>query len=566
MSFNNQIDKLIEKNKHLKPVNMTHYDNPFLLLSEVRALNELIANTLPSSRAEVGDIEPNDSHILGSGLTIYEPSSNNAENLARHVMNEVYTSPENRREIQGYTMLNSFGDDRNVVYKSNKSNTILYGIRGTKPTSGTDWVTDLEIASSATLNILPTGHMKERYDNANNIYSKLRELYPKSKIILSGHSLGNSVGLDILYKHQADNNIELYGYNGYLHPIYAGKKDPRNHPQRTEGDIVSWWNSDKAKSFKTPMVKGVAISGAVVIGAYVANKIRKIKALEGRIKAGNELYARSMVLQNRGVAMAVLGTDADGVTIPFPGGEPFGMGEPLTGEALKTHEMEELERFLGQDLDAKARQWDSVGPREKREILREMEEEYDINWGADVIPEVDYTAVENNIAINFPELTDWTDELRDIGYIPDGYKYKVYLSDGDKGIDDIVFSNPSAEEFANQLNPATASGIINQTRITTSEILAEQMTASDILAEQAEAEVEGRRNEQGFLDYLEETFAEDEEYANILAERTALTSTLELAPLLGYGALILGIAYGFYSHLSGNFKPEKNRFISKKKP
>jgi hypothetical protein len=281
MSFNNQIDKLIEKNKHLKPVNMTHYDNPFLLLSETSALNELLANTLPSSRAEVEGIEPNDSHILGSGLTIYKSSSNNAENLARHAMNEVYKSPENRRQIEGYTMLNSFGDDRNVVYKSNKSNTILYGIRGTEPTSGTDWLTDLEIASSATLNVLPTGQMKERFNNANNIYSKLRELYPKSKIIMGGHSLGNSVGLDILYKHQSDDNMELYSYNGFLHPVYTGKKDPRNHPQRTENDIVSWWNSDKAKSFKTPMAKGVALTGAGIIGGIVAHKYRQNIRREG---------------------------------------------------------------------------------------------------------------------------------------------------------------------------------------------------------------------------------------------------------------------------------------------
>jgi len=289
MSINNQIDELIEKNKHLKPVNMTHYDNPFLLLSETAALNELLANTLPSSRAEVGDIEPNDSHILGSGLTIYEPSSNNAENLARHVMNEVYTSPENRREIEGYTMLNSFGDDRNLVYKSNKSNTILYGIRGTQPTSGTDWLTDLEIASSATLNILPTGQMKERYNNANNIYSKLRELYPRSKIIMGGHSLGNSVGLDILYKHQADDNIELYSYNGYYHPVYKGDKDPRNHPQRTESDIVSWWNSKGSKITKTPAAKGAALTGATIIGGIVAHKYR-----QNILRQGTEMAERQV--------------------------------------------------------------------------------------------------------------------------------------------------------------------------------------------------------------------------------------------------------------------------------
>jgi len=285
MSFNNQIDKLIEKNKHLKAVNMTHYDNPFLLKSETAALNELVVNTLPSSRAEVGDIEPNDSHILGSGLTIYEPSGTDAENLSRHVMNEVYTDPERRREIEGYTMLKSFGDDRNVIYKSNTTNTILYGIRGTKPSSGSDWLTDLSIASKALRQILPfdkrdylEAPMKERYDNANNIYRQLRELYPKSKIIMGGHSLGNSVGLDILYKHQADNNIELYGYNGFYHPVYTGKKDPRNHPQRTEGDIVSWWNSDKAKTFKTPVAKGVQLSGALIVGGALTYKYGKIGA------------------------------------------------------------------------------------------------------------------------------------------------------------------------------------------------------------------------------------------------------------------------------------------------
>ncbi len=464
MSLNNQIDKLIEKNKHLKPVNMTHYDNPFLLLSETRALNELVTNGLPSSRAKVEGIEPNDSHILGTGLTIYESSSNNAENLARHVMNEVYTDPDNRREIEGYTMLNSFGDDRNVVYKSNKSNTILYGIRGTEPTSGTDWLTDLSIASKAIREKIPfdkrdylEAPMKERYNNANNIYSKLRELYPKSLIIIGGHSLGNSVGLDILYKHQADNNIELYGYNGFRHPVYTGKKDPRNHPQRTEGDIVSWWNSDKAKSFKTPMAKGVAISGAVVVGAYVANKIRKIKALEGRIKAGNELYARNMMIQSRGGPMTTMGRNEEGVLVNIP--------EPVMPDGMMEQEIAELEAFLENDPDAMAARWDAVGPREKREILREMEEEYDINWG------------------------------------------------------------------------------------------------------EADARVEAEAEEQdGIMNILDEGYEQTEEYANILAEQTALTSTLELGPIVGYGALILGIAYGFYSHLSGNFKPERNRFISKKKP
>ena len=184
MTLNKQIEALSIRNTMIKPVNMTQFNNAFMLLSETEALNKLVVNTNPSSRAAVGNIEPKDSHILGKGLTIYEPSKNEAENLARHVMNEVYTSPENRRNITGYTMLNSLSDDRNLVYKSNKSNTILYGIRGTDPLSGSDWVTDLSIAADAGGVTYLDGAMNERYDNANKIYSDLRNLYPKSKIII----------------------------------------------------------------------------------------------------------------------------------------------------------------------------------------------------------------------------------------------------------------------------------------------------------------------------------------------------------------------------------------------
>ena len=89
----------------------------------------------------------------------------------------------------------------------------------------------------------------------------------------------------------------------------------------------------------------------------------------------------------------------------------------------------------------------------------------------------------------------------------------------------------------------------------------------DINWGEADARVEAEAEEQdGIMNILDEGYEQTEEYANILAEQTALTSTLELGPIVGYGALILGIAYVFYSHLSGNFKPERNRFISKKKP
>jgi len=482
MTLNKQIEALSIRNTMIKPVNMTQFNNAFMLLSETEALNKLVVNTNPSSRAAVGNIEPKDSHILGKGLTIYEPSENEAENLARHVMNEVYTSPENRRDISGYTMLNSLSDDRNLVYKSNKSNTILYGIRGTDPLSGSDWVTDLSIAADKGGVTYLDGPMNERYDNANKIYSDLRNLYPKSKIIIGGHSLGNSVGLDLLYKHQSDDNIDLYGYNGYFHPVYTGKKDPRNHPQRTEGDIVSWWNSDKAKKFKTPVAKGVELTGAVVIGGYVANKVRKIRNLESRIKAGNELYARNMAIQYRGGEMASMDRDAEGVWGNIV--DPVYQQQLQQQQGFMETNIAEFEAFLNSDPDSMASKWDAGSPKERRQILKELKQNYDKDW-------------EN-------------------------------MGEG------ISFED--AEETKEDEGEA---------RI------------------KAEAE-EAKEAEQSQLD---EIFAEDitktADYQDILAAEEALTSTLEIGATGGYGAIILGIGYGFYSHLSGNFKPEHNFFKKK---
>ena len=79
----------------------------------------------------------------------------------------------------------------------------------------------------------------------------------------------------------------------------------------------------------------------------------------------------------------------------------------------------------------------------------------------------------------------------------------------------------------------------------------------------AEAE-EAKEAEQSQLDeILAQDITQEEDYQNILAAEEALTSTLEIGATGGYGAVILGIGYGFYSHLSGNFKPEPNFFKKK---
>lgn len=308
MSINNQIDILIENNKKLKPVNMTTFNNPFLMLSEVTALNNLVSNTRPSTRAETEGIErprydsrrrrspspnrrrrsgtsapygePYDSHTLGHGSTIYEPSETEEQNLARHIMSEVYKDVSERRDIEGYTKLESLGDDRNVVYKSNKDNIVLYGIRGTDKFSGTDWLTDIEIGLKNYLtDRLPQGIMNERFDATQKVYSKIRELYPKSKIILAGHSLGNAAGLHVLYKNKEDSNLALYGFNGYLHPLYTGNKDPRYNPQRTAYDVVSFWDKN-ARKVKEGDITNKIMTAAATISGVAALTAKTISDLE----------------------------------------------------------------------------------------------------------------------------------------------------------------------------------------------------------------------------------------------------------------------------------------------
>lgn len=75
MSINNQIEALSIRNTATKPVNMTEFNNPFLLLSSTKALNELVVNTNPSSRAKVANIEPTKSKYqqnpLGVPIDVY---------------------------------------------------------------------------------------------------------------------------------------------------------------------------------------------------------------------------------------------------------------------------------------------------------------------------------------------------------------------------------------------------------------------------------------------------------------------------------------------------------------
>ena len=63
LNVNDQVEALILKNAVIKPVNITTFKNPFLLLSTTRALNELVSNTAPSDRARQQGIEDDKAYL-----------------------------------------------------------------------------------------------------------------------------------------------------------------------------------------------------------------------------------------------------------------------------------------------------------------------------------------------------------------------------------------------------------------------------------------------------------------------------------------------------------------------
>lgn len=105
-----------------------------------------------------------------------------------------------------------------------------------------------------------------RRDNAEIIFNKIKEDYPKAEIHLTGHSLGGSLTKHLLYKNRKDKNIRGYGYNAIPHVDFEDKQnvktDRRYIPYRAVsenmGDFASVTSDKKYKNVVN--VKGKAIN------------------------------------------------------------------------------------------------------------------------------------------------------------------------------------------------------------------------------------------------------------------------------------------------------------------
>jgi len=232
-SFNDRINQVKLNNFNTKPVNLPQFQNPYLLLSKNTAYNKLANNKLINNKNNKNNKNQN-----GFGL---QNTKEDDENLATHVMSEVYLSPDKRRPIEGYDRLREYGTDETVVYSND--NSVIIGMRGsTLDHFGRDIMAGTEITTG--LNI--TGSKERRFKMANSVYEKLRARFPNKRIVLGGHSLGNAIILDVLKNHQNDSNLRAYGFNGLEHPDY--NKDARYFGRRREGDIISYLNKNLANT------------------------------------------------------------------------------------------------------------------------------------------------------------------------------------------------------------------------------------------------------------------------------------------------------------------------------
>jgi hypothetical protein len=220
-SFNDRINQVRIANYNTKPQNLPTYKNPYLLVSKNEAYNKILNNKILNKNNKNKNITNN---------------KIDEEDLARHAMGEVYKKVGERRDISGYTIDHSFSTPEHVAYVGN--NGILFGLRGSA--SPKDFVADAQIGLKTITSKYPdslSNTILNRYSRDNAIYEGIRKKYPNKHITMSGHSLGNNLGMEILRNHKGDNNIRFYGYNGWLHQSHS--KDSRATHIKQAGDLVS---------------------------------------------------------------------------------------------------------------------------------------------------------------------------------------------------------------------------------------------------------------------------------------------------------------------------------------
>tara|TARA_R110000765_G_scaffold334935_1_gene425260 strand:- start:197 stop:814 length:618 start_codon:yes stop_codon:yes gene_type:complete len=140
MNINNQIEALSIRNTATKAVNMTEFNNPFLLLSSTKALNELVVNTNPSSRAKVANIEPTKSKFqqnpLGVPIDVYTKDTATGAKVSRKKLKADAISKRSKQTASSAisAALSNVGKKKAKVKVKAKAKATESKIYTTKPT------------------------------------------------------------------------------------------------------------------------------------------------------------------------------------------------------------------------------------------------------------------------------------------------------------------------------------------------------------------------------------------------------------------------------------------------
>jgi len=522
--FNRELHKIAIKNYHTKAVGLPRFDNPYLLLSRNDVLNQISINKHKLRPAQDQDQD--------QPIQTIETPIDDQEDLARHVMQEVYTAPDERRDIQGFTLSKSLSSDESAVYIGRDN--ILFGLRGSSVPK--DFVADAEVGLQNIIDYPDSlsETINNRFQRDEDMYNRIRAMYPNKHIIMAGHSLGNTLGMNILKNHQNDRNIKFFGYNGWVHPNY--NKDVRAFHTRQEGDLVSTFTPTDATISLDPStrvgVAGVGVAGAIgYIGRKrarenLANITREVGRLQDRANLGSDNAAGTQVTREQietafpeytNVRTVLDASDADYDELANTSGFDNGL-------YIKTEDTQAFSDFLfshsfkqaPEDMD-----WTDL-----HEAIREY------NSGIDLAEHPELT-----------NATDWADATDMID--PFYYPHNVYVTDGDDGLNELnVLSD--TKDVEQVLNPTNHSGIMDQSRITSSEIL----------------DTPGSIQIHTGTEVLADTGAEDV-FWDITAGEAALgTATATGLALVG-GAGLAAIGYWLWSHNAKRFKLKKNRFRGK---
>lgn len=114
---------------------------------------------------------------------------------------------------QDHSLVPEFSDQDAITIKRPNNDYIL-AVRGTRITNISDLISDEQILVGANVN---------RFDKIDKVYNALREKNPKSKITITGHSLGGYVAKAVADKYEfKDKKLEMVGFDVAASPIHIG--------------------------------------------------------------------------------------------------------------------------------------------------------------------------------------------------------------------------------------------------------------------------------------------------------------------------------------------------------